>query len=51
MSDPILTHTFDNGLVLVGEPMEGVESAAFSIRVPAGTAAEPGAGRLEHADL
>ncbi len=41
MSDPILTHTFENGLVLLGEPMEGVESAAFTIRVPAGTAYEP----------
>lgn len=41
MSDPILTHQFDNGLVLLGEPMEGVESAAFTIRVPAGTADEP----------
>ncbi|HVU86847.1 MAG TPA: pitrilysin family protein [Pirellulales bacterium] len=41
MSDPILTHSFKNGLVLLGEPMEGVESAAFTIRVPAGTAYEP----------
>ena len=41
VSDPILTHTFENGLVLLGEPMEGVESAAFTIRVPAGTAYEP----------
>jgi predicted Zn-dependent peptidase len=41
VSEPILTHTLKNGLVLLGEPMEGVESAAFSIRVPAGTAYEP----------
>ncbi len=41
MSDPILTHSFKNGLVLLGEPMEGVESAAFTMRVPAGTAYEP----------
>ncbi|MGC4004292.1 MAG: pitrilysin family protein [Pirellulales bacterium] len=31
------THTFANGMVLVAEPMEGVESAAFSFLVPAGT--------------
>ena len=43
MSDPILSHTFENGLVLVGEPLEGVESAAFTVRVPAGTAYEPAA--------
>jgi predicted Zn-dependent peptidase len=41
LNEPILSHTFDNGLVLLGEPMEGVESAAFTIRVPAGTAYEP----------
>ncbi|HEY1598520.1 MAG TPA: pitrilysin family protein [Pirellulales bacterium] len=41
MSDPILAHTFENGLVLLGEPIAGVESAAFTMRVPAGTAYEP----------
>ena len=41
MSDPILAHTFENGLVLLGEPIAGVESAAFTLRVPAGTAYEP----------
>ena len=30
------SHKFENGLVLVGEPMDSVESAAFSILVPAG---------------
>jgi predicted Zn-dependent peptidase len=33
----ILSHEFDNGLVLVAEPMSSVESAAFSISVPAGS--------------
>jgi predicted Zn-dependent peptidase len=39
--EPILSHEFENGLVLVGEPMESVESAAFSILVPAGSAYDP----------
>ena len=42
VSDPILAHTFENGLVLLGEPIAGVESAAFTLRVPAGTAYEAG---------
>jgi predicted Zn-dependent peptidase len=37
VSQPILSHEFDNGLVLVAEPMPSVESAAFSILVPAGS--------------
>ncbi|HTQ39128.1 MAG TPA: pitrilysin family protein [Pirellulales bacterium] len=37
MPQPILSHEFDNGLVLVAEPMPSVESAAFSILVPAGS--------------
>jgi predicted Zn-dependent peptidase len=37
---PILSHEFENGLVLLGEPMESVESAAFSILVPAGSVYE-----------
>lgn len=37
----ILSHTFANGLVLLAEPMESVESVAFTFRVPAGTAVEP----------
>lgn len=41
---PILSHTFPNGLVLIAEPMQSVESVAFTIRVPSGTAVEP-AGR------
>jgi predicted Zn-dependent peptidase len=35
---PILSHQFDNGLVLIAEPMPSVESAAFSMLVPAGSA-------------
>ena len=41
MPEPILSHEFENGLVLVGEPMASVESAAFSILVPAGSAYDP----------
>jgi predicted Zn-dependent peptidase len=37
----ILSHSFPNGLVLLAEPMESVESAAFTFRVPGGTANEP----------
>lgn len=37
----ILSHTYPNGLVLLAEPMESVESVAFTFRVPAGTAVEP----------
>ncbi len=33
----ILSHEFDNGLVLLAEPMASVESAAFSMLVPAGS--------------
>ena len=32
----IFTHEFDNGMVLIGQPMGGVQSAAFTILVPAG---------------
>jgi predicted Zn-dependent peptidase len=34
----ILSHEFENGLVLLAEPMTSVESAAFSILVPSGSA-------------
>jgi predicted Zn-dependent peptidase len=37
----ILSHTYANGLVLLAEPMESVESVAFTFRIPAGTAVEP----------
>ena len=37
----IHTHTFDNGLTLLVEPMRSVQSAAFSFLVPAGCVYEP----------
>ena len=37
----IHTHRYDNGLVLLAEPMEWLESAAFTILVPAGCVHEP----------
>ncbi len=37
-------HTYSNGLVLVGEVMPGVQSAAFTLLVPAGAAYEEAAG-------
>ena len=36
-----LTHKLDNGMVLVGEPTEAVESAAFSLLVPCGYSTDP----------
>ena len=41
MSEPILSHTFENGLVLVAEPMRWLESAAFTFLVPAGCVYDP----------
>lgn len=41
MTQPILSHTNGNGLVLVAEPMMSLESAAFTFLVPAGCAFEP----------
>lgn len=41
MPQQILSHAFANGLVLVAEPMQSVESAAFSLRIPAGYVHEP----------
>jgi len=38
----ILSHTYDNGLTLVAEPMGSVESAAFSFLLPCGAAYDPG---------
>jgi predicted Zn-dependent peptidase len=37
----ILTHTFSNGLVLLAQPMQWLQSAAFSFLVPAGCVHEP----------
>jgi predicted Zn-dependent peptidase len=41
LSQPIYTHEFDNGLVLLAEPMDWLESAAFSLLVPAGCCRDP----------
>jgi predicted Zn-dependent peptidase len=37
----IQTHEFDNGLTLIVEPMAAVQSAAFSLLVPAGSIFDP----------
>ncbi len=41
MTEPIFSHIYSNGLVLVAEPMPWLESAAFTMLLPAGTAQEP----------
>ncbi|QDT36451.1 M16 family metallopeptidase [Stratiformator vulcanicus] len=42
MPDPeVRTHTYDNGLTLLVEPMADVKSASFSIMVPAGSVYDP----------
>ena len=41
MKQSIHSHVFPNGLVLLAEPMDSVESAAFTFRVPAGCVYEP----------
>jgi predicted Zn-dependent peptidase len=41
VTQPILSHAYDNGLVLVAEPMMSLESAAFTFMVPAGCALDP----------
>ncbi len=41
MAERIDTHILKNGMVLVGEPMEGVESVAFGFMLPAGAAILP----------
>lgn len=41
MKQTIHSHVYPNGLVLVAEPMQSVESAAFTLRVPAGCIYEP----------
>lgn len=41
MTEPILSHTFANGLVLVAEPMMSLESAAFTFLLPAGSVYDP----------
>jgi len=41
VQEPIRTHTFDSGLVLLAEPMPNVRSAAFCFAIPAGAAYSP----------
>jgi predicted Zn-dependent peptidase len=41
VTPPIYRHTFDNGLVLLAEPMSWLESAAFALLVPAGCNYDP----------
>jgi predicted Zn-dependent peptidase len=41
VSQDIQTRQFANGLVLVAEPMQSLESAAFTVLVPAGAAYDP----------
>jgi hypothetical protein len=41
VTEPILSHTFANGLVLVAEPMMSLESAAFTFLLPAGSVYDP----------
>lgn len=41
MQEKIFHHTFENGLTLLAQPMPWLESAAFSIAVPAGFRHDP----------
>lgn len=41
MEQSIFQHRFPNGLVLLGEPMPWLESVAFTLLIPVGTADEP----------
>lgn len=41
MNQSLHTHTYENGLVLVAEPMPALESAALSVLVPLGAAHDP----------
>jgi predicted Zn-dependent peptidase len=41
VSEPILSHAFANGLVLVAEPSASLQSAAFTFVTPAGCALDP----------
>lgn len=41
MSNGFDKHTLSNGMVLVGEPLDAVESVAFNFMVPAGSATLP----------
>ncbi len=41
MDQTILTHRYENGLVLLAEPMDWLESAAFAILLPSGCSRDP----------
>jgi len=41
VTEPIHCHAFPNGLVLIGEPMAWLESAAFTLMVPSGCMHDP----------
>ena len=41
VTDPIQIHEYENGLALVTQRMDWVESAAFALLVPAGCSREP----------
>lgn len=41
MTETLDTHTLKNGMVLLGEPMEAVQSVAFGFMLPAGAARLP----------
>ena len=41
VTQALYSHQFDNGLVLLAESMDWLESAAFSLQVPAGYAHDP----------
>jgi predicted Zn-dependent peptidase len=41
VANQVLSHQFENGLTLLAESMEWLESAAFAVLVPAGAASDP----------
>ena len=41
MAETIFSHKYDNGLVLVGEPIEALQSAAFTLLTPSGCVYDP----------
>src|SRR6201999_87578 len=41
VKQPIVSHIYENGLVLVAEPMESLSSAAFTVLLPSGCAWDP----------
>jgi len=49
VTQTIHTHILTNGMVLLAEPMQSLQSAAFTMRLPAGTTYEPAErGGLAH---